>query len=329
MKKKFEGVDWSAPAAAGTEHQSSVTKSNAATAPGAEFQRVADTRSQMLKENEAFKAQALAWDGAVPTRKIPTNLINRSKYANRHEDNFEGVEFAELREEIKNAGGNVQPIKVRKIEGGKFEVIFGHRRLEACKQNKLDVLAIVEDMDDQALFVEMDRENRNRKNLAPWEQGMSYRTALEDGLFQSNKKLAEALGVDVGNLGRAISLAELPAEIVSAFPSPLDLQYRWAKPLREALQKNPKACFAVAKKLTSSTSKLKASAVFAALTNADAQDIATTPTSSKVLDVKVSNKSVATITLGKKGATEVYFSSALSDEKARVLSEFIQKLMHG
>jgi ParB family chromosome partitioning protein len=326
MKKKFEGVDWAAPATA-FESPRANSKSLAATAPGAEFQRVADTRSQMLKENETLKAQVQAWDGAVPTRKIPTNLIVRSKFANRHETNFDSEEFASLRDEIKNAGGNVQPIKVRPVEGGKFEVVFGHRRLEACRLNRLDVLAIVEELDDQALFVEMDRENRSRKDLSPWEQGVMYQRAIQEGLFPSNKKLAEALGVDVTNLGKAISLAELPVEIVDAFASPLDLQYRWAKPLREAFAANPNACIAHAKKLAAMNSKPKASDVFVSLTTGATTAEYPSQSNPTFLQVTVGNKSVARILQSKKGATDVHFSSPLNREMTQALFEFIENLM--
>jgi ParB family chromosome partitioning protein len=324
MKSKFKGIDWTAPAAS-TEVSTPVTKHNPSTAPGAEFQRVADTRSQMLKENESLKAQVELWNGAVPTRKIPTNLILRSKYANRHETNFESVEFASLREEIKSAGGNVQPIKVRPIEGGRFEVIFGHRRLEACKQNKLDVLAIVEDLDDQALFVEMDRENRSRKDLSPWEQGVMYQRAIQEGLFPSIRKLAEALGVDHGNVSKSLTLAELPNELVDAFASPLDLQYRWAKPLREAYLANPEASIASAKKLASMSPKPTPAAVFATLISID---VAKPKTAAKAIKISAGKRAVATITQGKTGVTDVHFQMQLSDSKIKVLTEFIQELMN-
>jgi ParB family transcriptional regulator, chromosome partitioning protein len=324
MKSKFKGVDWTAPAAS-TEAGAPVTKHNPSTAPGAEFQRVADTRSQMLKENESLKAQVELWNGAVPTRKIPTNLIVRSKYANRHETNFESVEFASLREEIKSAGGNVQPIKVRPIEGGMFEVIFGHRRLEACKQNKFDVLAIVEELDDQALFVEMDRENRSRKDLSPWEQGVMYQRAIHEGLFPSIRKLAEALGVDHGNVSKSLALAELPRELVDAFSSPMDLQYRWAKPLRETHLANPQACIAVAKKLASMSPKPKPAVIFATLISTDAAKIRP---SAKATKITAGKRAVATILQGRTGATEVHFQMELSDSKVKALSQFIQELMN-
>lgn len=65
-----------------------------------------------------------------------------------------------------------------------------------------------------------------------------YRRALDEGLFPSNKKMAEALGVDLGIVGKALTLAGLPVEVIDAFKSPLKIQYRFAKPLKDALAKD-------------------------------------------------------------------------------------------
>ena len=77
-------------------------------------------------------------------------LIAPSRWANRHPDAFEGPEFEQLRREIEDAGGNVQPIKIRPItdgrtaEGGaRYEIVFGHRRHRACLDLGLPVLAVV------------------------------------------------------------------------------------------------------------------------------------------------------------------------------------------
>ena len=66
-----------------------------------------------------------------------------------------------------------------------------------------------------------------------------YVRALDAGLFPSNRQLATAIGRDLGDVGKAIALARLPQAVVDAFASPLDLQYRWAKPLGDAQQRDP------------------------------------------------------------------------------------------
>jgi ParB family chromosome partitioning protein len=220
-----------------------------------------DARSDLMRENEQLKEQAAralvlesqrdealadlkTWDGAKPTRLLDAAQIRRSRFANRHESNFSGAGFEQLKREIQESHGNVQPIKVRPIgdaddKGMLYEVVFGHRRLEACRELGLPVLAVIDNLDDRTLFIEMERENRERADLSPWEQGVMYARALDGGLFSSNRQLASALGVDPSNLGKSLALARLPQEIVDAFPTPLDIQLRWAPLLTKAIDADP------------------------------------------------------------------------------------------
>jgi ParB family chromosome partitioning protein len=188
-------------------------------------------------------------DGASPARPIDSTLIVRSKWANRHELSFSDESFKLLKDEIESAGGNVQPIKVRPLveQGGQFEIVFGHRRHQACLELGLPVLAMISNLNDQELFTQMDQENRQRKDLRPYEQGVMYKRALDEGLFPSARKMAEAIGVDLTNLGKSLSLAKLPDAVLCAFKSPLDIQYRWVTELNQAIQKNPDVVIANAK----------------------------------------------------------------------------------
>ena len=231
-------------------------ESRTKTAPGAMMAYANDRRSELIKENDELKAKAdsidriqarlddtLAelrqWDGATVTKLIDAKLIVASQYANRDERSFSDASFQELKADIQTGGGNVQAIKVRpQKDAGKFEIVFGHRRHRACLELGLPVLAVIENLDDRALFAEMDRENRNRKDLRPYEQGVMYARALDVGLFPSLRKMSDALGVDPGNASKAISLARLPAQVLSAFSSPLDMQQAWASVLTIALQKD-------------------------------------------------------------------------------------------
>lgn len=218
---------------------------------------------KIAAENESLKSKLAEFDGASATRNIDPKLIRPSKWANRHEESFNSDEFESLKVEIETAGGNVQPIKVRPVKGepGSYELVFGHRRHRACLELGVDVLAIVEDLNDAELFCQMDRENRERSALRPWETGTTYARALDEGLFSSARKLAEAASIDLSQLGKALALARLPADIVAAFSSPLDLQYRWAPLLTQALQKDPDLIIERAKTLKSNGEKLSATQV--------------------------------------------------------------------
>lgn len=160
-----------------------------------------------------------------------------------------------MKAEIESSGGNVQAIKVRPIPGSspqEYEVVFGHRRHRACLELGILVLATIESIDDKELFKEMDRENRLRADLRPYEQGLMYVRALDEGLFSSQRKLAEDLGLQSGNVSTAINIARLPMAVIDAFSSPLDIQYRWAAPLNEALKADPDLVLARAKEISAS-----------------------------------------------------------------------------
>lgn len=211
--------------------------------------KVAELEKQLLeteKTVDAVRADLVAvnaeWQGVLPSRKLDPRSIKPSKWSNRHDKSFEGPEFFALKAEMESAGGNVQAIKVRPIPGAapqEFEIVFGHRRHRACLELGLDVLATIESIDDKELFKEMDRENRQRADLRPYEQGLMYARALDEGLFGSQRKLAEDLGLQSSNVSTAINIARLPKLVLDAFGSPLDIQYRWSAPLNDAVKVDP------------------------------------------------------------------------------------------
>lgn len=321
------------------------------TAPGA-MMAFADTqRSELLKENQSLQARAAdadalrsrldvataelrAWEGAAPARLLDPRLIVRGEYANRDRASFEGPAWEQFKAELASAGGNVQPIKVRPLagesgdgaKGQKYEVIFGHRRNQGCLELGLPVLALVEEMDDRAAFIEMERENRERAELSPWEQGMHYRRALEQGLFPSNRKLAEALGIDLSAVGKALSLASLPDTVVRAFASPLELQYRFAKPLNDAVAADPEGVCARATEIVKAGRRLGAREVFDKLTNANTgMGGGTVP---PPIDVMLSSGRVATVELTAKGGAAVRINpGALKPDRLQALADMVQRFL--
>ncbi|WP_066342684.1 ParB/RepB/Spo0J family partition protein [Azohydromonas lata] len=206
----------------------------------------------LAQELHSLRAQVQQLEGERGAQPLDARLVRASRWANRHAASFENEDFAELKAEIAGAGGNVQPIKVRPLsgpatDGARYEIVFGHRRHRACLELGLPVLAVVADLDDRALFAEMDRENRARKNLSAYEQGVMYRRALKEGLFPSQRMLAVAVGADSGNVSRAIKVAELPEDLLAAFGSPLAVQFAWASDLADALQRDRQAALAAAR----------------------------------------------------------------------------------
>ena len=197
---------------------------------------------QVESEMAALREKLAQYEGSLPTRKIDSQVIHPSRWANRHDASFATGEFARLKADIEHAGGNVQPILVRPLKErpGHFEIVFGHRRHRACRELGINVLASVwtEELGDAALFAAMDRENRERADLSSYEQGLMYQRALEEHLFPTQRQLAEALGVSHTWVRKALLVAQLPAAIVECFRSPLDISFRHAEAINAAMDKD-------------------------------------------------------------------------------------------
>jgi len=209
------------------------------TGPG----QMAAFRVEMLehrKEVDSLKSELERWDGALPVRKLDPKTVHASRWANRHEDSYEDAEFLELEEAMRLTNGNVQPIKVRTRADGEYERVFGSRRHRACLKNDWPVLAMIDDgLSDRDVFLQMEHENRERRNPSAWEQGRSYQLALDAGLWPSQNAMATAIGVSQAHVSRSISAFALPDRIVSAFKSPNDIQFPWIKDLTALSKLDP------------------------------------------------------------------------------------------
>jgi len=240
----------------------------ARTGPG----RMLEIRGQILAaegEVSRLRDKLKEHDGADATKLLDPTTIVPSQWANRHPDAFKSAEFERLKQDIAVAGGNVQPISVRAIAGspGRYEIIFGHRRHRACQDLGLPVLATIrsEPLSEIDFFAAMDRENRERADLSPFEQGHMYRKALDAALYPSNRRLAEALGVSHTWVANVLAVADLPQPIVECFRSPIEIQHRHAKAIAAAMESDRKGVLRRAERIRLSEKKHAAGEVVAGL----------------------------------------------------------------
>ena len=222
-----------------------------------------------------------------------------------------------------NSGVKVRAMKVVYGKPPEYEIVFGHRRHRACLMLELPVNAlVVDELSDRDLFEEMDRENRGRKNLSAWEQGRMYDEALRLGLYSSGRNLAERLGLNHSNVARSLKLAKLPKDVVDAFASPLDLQVRWAKPLADALQRDPDSVLAAAKEASKKRGGLGSVEVFELLIGKIQKSV------SPEIPISTAGARVATFKLGPKGRAVVEFEAGvLPVERHAALAKLIEDFM--
>ena len=280
--------------------------------------QIAEGNINLTRELALVREKLASYEGFLPLRLLDPKRIRRSKYANRHASEFNTPDFRRFKQLIVDAGVNVQPIKVRPTKEDPdydFEVAFGHRRHQATLESGLPVLAFIEEMNDQELWLVMARENLERKDMSPWEQGKSLLQAMETGLFPSHRRLAFDLGVDPSNAMKLLSLARLPDALLAAFSAPTDLQMLWSKPLSDALQRDPDSVISRANALAALVPRKAAKLVF--------EELIAEPETAKPIEVKVNGKVVAVIKRKGKGGATVTMP-VVSDLKA--LEGAIKKL---
>jgi ParB family transcriptional regulator, chromosome partitioning protein len=143
-------------------------------------------------------------------------------------------------------GGNRIPVVVRRTPGAAlpYELVTGTRRhwaitwLNANHYPDIELVAIIEDLDDEAAFRLADIENREREDISDIERGRNYKSAVDAYYGGVQTRMAERIKVSKSTLARYIALCEIPPTIVSAFNSPIDLSARFGDKLVPAL-KNP------------------------------------------------------------------------------------------
>ncbi len=150
-------------------------------------------------------------DSAAGTmREIPVDLLQRGRYQPRGliaEDSLQ-----ELADSIRHQGV-VQPIVVRGVGGGRYEIIAGERRWRAAQIAGLtQIPAVVRDCgDEQALAIGI-IENIQRQDLNPLEEAQALQRLLDEfGL--SHEALAATLGRSRAAISNQLRLLRLSAAL--------------------------------------------------------------------------------------------------------------------
>jgi len=139
---------------------------------------------------------------------FPLDMMQPGKYQPRIDMSEESLD--ELADSIR-AQGLVQPIVVRPITGGRYEIIAGERRWRASKIAGLDTVpALVRDVSDRSAIAMALIENIQRENLNPMEEANALHRLREE-FSMTHQEAAEAVGrsrAAVSNLLRLRNLNE-------------------------------------------------------------------------------------------------------------------------
>jgi len=105
--------------------------------------------------------------------------------------------------------GVLQPVVVRELEPGRYQLIMGERRWRACREAELPVIpAIVRDTSDDALLRDALLENLHRQQLNPLEEAAAYQQLLEE-FGATHEELADRIGRSRSHVSNTLRLLNL------------------------------------------------------------------------------------------------------------------------
>ena len=169
----------------------------------------------MGKGLSALLGEDFSADFSAPASTLPVSQIESCR--NQPRKNFDQTKLEELADSIRQHG-IIQPLTVRKLASGYYQIIAGERRWRAARLAGLtDVPAIVIEADDQKAMELAMIENLQREDLDPIEEAQGFRALIEQyGMTQ--EEAARRVGKSrsaVANSMRLLDLTQALQELVA------------------------------------------------------------------------------------------------------------------
>lgn len=143
-------------------------------------------------------------------RVVTVDQINPSPFNPRK--SFREDELEELADSIRQKG-LVQPLIVREMEGGSYELVAGERRWRAAQRAGVHMIpVIIRDLDDQQVLELAIIENVQRTDLNAIEEATGYRELVERFGYTQDR-LSEVIGKSRSHLANTLRLLKLPEPI--------------------------------------------------------------------------------------------------------------------
>jgi ParB family chromosome partitioning protein len=164
--------------------------------------------SSMLSQN-TLKQVSERQAGDV-LRQLPVESIRPGRFQPRSV--FDADKLEELASSIR-AQGMVQPVVVREVADGEYELIAGERRWRAAQLASLDLIpAMVRDVPDEAAVAMALIENIQREDLNPLEEATALRRLIDE-FSMTHREAAEAVGRSRAAVSNLLRLLELMQEV--------------------------------------------------------------------------------------------------------------------
>ncbi len=141
---------------------------------------------------------------------LKTSFLQPGKYQPR--TSMDKAALAELAESIK-ARGVIQPVLVRQVSDGRYEIIAGERRWRAAQMaGLLEVPALIREVSDEAALAISLIENIQREDLNPLEEALGVQRLIKEfGL--THQAAGQAVGSSRSAISNLLRLLTLPAAV--------------------------------------------------------------------------------------------------------------------
>ena len=140
-------------------------------------------------------------------RKLQIDLLQPGRYQPRRE--MDEAKLGELSESIK-AQGVIQPILVRQVDGGRYEIVAGERRWRASRLAGLDeVPVVVRELEDRTVIAMALIENIQREDLNPLEEAEALQRLISE-FSLTHAEAAQAVGRSRASVSNLLRLIDLP-----------------------------------------------------------------------------------------------------------------------
>ena len=148
--------------------------------------------------------------GRREPREIPIDQIDPNPFQTRSQMNEE--QLSELAASI-TANGVVQPVLVRPLANGRFQLIAGERRWRASEQaGKETIPAILRQVSDEQAMEITIVENLQRTDLNPMEQARAFER-LSREFHMTQEQMAVRTGKDRATVANFLRLLRLPSSV--------------------------------------------------------------------------------------------------------------------
>ncbi|MBQ4155158.1 MAG: ParB/RepB/Spo0J family partition protein [Clostridia bacterium] len=136
---------------------------------------------------------------------------------------FDPEALGELAESIK-IHGLLQPIVVRPMPGGTYQIVAGERRWRACREAGLNTVpVIIKDLDDKQTMELALIENLQRKDLNPVEEAMGYSRLIKEFKL-TQEQVSDRVGKSRSAVTNLLRLLALPEKMLDALEKGLITQ---------------------------------------------------------------------------------------------------------